>query len=163
MTVYRLSPACDVGDVEEGKVYVVRVQGFADFGTFVYLNDRIKGLIHKSNVKTRHQEGETVFVRVRQIRKNGNIDLEEIVPTRYNTETVAKKLTVDKNPPGLNYHAGGNTHQSESTLGMHYNQAGGDGRPAALQKGELLGAWREDNPYSAEMLIKKVEELSRHL
>lgn len=78
-------------------------------------------------------------------------------------ETVAKKLTVDKNPPGLNYHAGGNTHQSESTLGMHYNQAGGDGRPAALQKGELLGAWREDNPYSAEMLIKKVEELSRHL
>ena len=93
MTVYRLSPACDVGDVEEGKVYVVRVQGFADFGTFVYLNDRIKGLIHKSNVKTRHQEGETLFVRVRQIRKNGNIDLEEIVPTRYQTETVAKKLS----------------------------------------------------------------------
>ncbi|WAI01513.1 DHH family phosphoesterase [Methanogenium organophilum] len=93
MTVYRLSPACDVGDVEEGKVYVVRVQGFADFGTFVYLNDRIKGLIHKSNVKTHHQEGETLFVRVRQVRKNGNIDLEEIVPTRYNTETVAKKLS----------------------------------------------------------------------
>ncbi len=95
MTVYRLAPpACDLGDVEEGKVYVVRVQGFADFGTFVYLNDRIKGLIHKSNVKTHHQEGgETLFVRVREVRKNGNIDLEEIVPTRYRTETVAKKLS----------------------------------------------------------------------
>ena len=93
MTVYQLSSACDVGDVEEGKVYIVRVQGFADFGTFVYLNDRIKGLIHKSNVKTNHKEGETVFVRIREVRKNGNIDLEEIVPTRYQTETVTKKLS----------------------------------------------------------------------
>lgn len=78
-------------------------------------------------------------------------------------ETVAKKLTVDKNPPGLNYHEGGNTHQTESTLGMHYNQAGGDGRPAALKKSQLLGAWQEDNPFEVDALVKKVEELSRHL
>tara|TARA_R100000406_G_scaffold6803_1_gene4414 strand:+ start:10972 stop:11397 length:426 start_codon:yes stop_codon:yes gene_type:complete len=78
-------------------------------------------------------------------------------------ETVSKKLTVDKNPPGLNYHAGGNTHQTESTLGMHLNQAGGEGRPAALKKSELLGAWHEDDPHSVSNLIKKVEDLSRHL
>ena len=80
-------------------------------------------------------------------------------------DTVSKKLTVDKNPPGLNYHEGGNTPQTGSTLGMHLNEAGGDARPAALKKSEgtLLGAWREDDPYSVDNLIKKVEDLSRHL
>jgi hypothetical protein len=46
---------------------------------------------------------------------------------------------------------------------MHWNQAGGDGRPAALKKSELLGAWKEDNPHGVDALIKKVEELSHHL
>ena len=79
-------------------------------------------------------------------------------------DTVQKKVVMAKNPPGLNYHEGGNTHQTESTLGMHYNQAGGDGAPAALKKSsQLLGAWKEDNPHGVDALIKKVEELSRHL
>ena len=77
--VYRLGATCDLGDVEEGKTYVGRVQGFATFGTFVQLNDRIKGLVHKSNVKTEHKERETILVHVRAIRSNGNIDLEEVV------------------------------------------------------------------------------------
>jgi len=76
-------------------------------------------------------------------------------------ETVAKKLTVDKNPPGLNYHEGGNPHQTGSTLGMHVTD--GKGESAALKKSELLGAWKEDNPYGVDALVKKVEELSRHL
>ena len=45
VTVYRMGPGCDLGDVEEGKVYIGRVQGFANFGTFIQLNDRVKGLV----------------------------------------------------------------------------------------------------------------------
>jgi len=91
MIVYRLGTPCGLSDIEEGKIYEAKVQGFANFGTFVYLNSRVKGLVHKSNIKTRHSEGETVFVKVLSIRSNGNIDLEEVVPTRYRLETVTKK------------------------------------------------------------------------
>ena len=91
MTVYRLGAPCGLSDIEEGKIYEAKVQGFANFGTFVFLNSRIKGLVHKSNIKTRHTEGEMIFVRVLSIRSNGNIDLQEVVPTRYTLETVTKK------------------------------------------------------------------------
>jgi archaea-specific RecJ-like exonuclease len=91
--VYRLGATCDLGDVEEGKTYAGRVQGFATFGTFVQLNDRIKGLVHKSNVKTDHKERETILVHVRAIRSNGNIDLEEVVIPVYQVRSIEKKST----------------------------------------------------------------------
>ena len=49
--VYRLAAGCDLSDVEEGKIYLGKVQGFATFGMFVQLNDRIKGLVHKTSIK----------------------------------------------------------------------------------------------------------------
>ena len=75
---------------------------------------------------------------------------------------VEKKLITDDNPPGLNYGANANPHQTGSTLGMHVNDGGGD-KPAALRKSQLLGAWKEDNPFSANALVEKVEDLSRRL
>ncbi|NYT08184.1 MAG: DHH family phosphoesterase [Methanomicrobiales archaeon] len=93
VTVYRMGPGCDLGDVEQGKVYIGRVQGFANFGTFVQLNDRVKGLVHKSNIKTRHKERETILVKVRNIRENGNIDLEEVTYPVYTVEIVERKST----------------------------------------------------------------------
>ena len=77
--VYRLAAGCDLSDVEEGKIYLGKVQGFATFGMFVQLNDRIKGLVHKTSMKADHKEKDSVLVRVRQIRPNGNIDLEELL------------------------------------------------------------------------------------
>ncbi len=90
--VYRLGVNCDLEEVEEGKTYIGRVQGFAPFGAFVQLNDRVKGLVHKSNVKMQHRERDPIIVRVIQIRSNGNIDLEEVTPTVYHTQTVVKKM-----------------------------------------------------------------------
>ena len=89
--VLRLSLNCDLGDVEEGKIYIGKVQGFATFGTFVLLNDRIKGLVHKSNGKVQHNERDTIFVKVLGIRNNGNIDLEELIIPHYSVEEVEKK------------------------------------------------------------------------
>ncbi|KUG15363.1 hypothetical protein ASZ90_014978 [hydrocarbon metagenome] len=93
VTVYRMGPGCDLGDVQEGRVYIGRVQGFANFGTFVQLNDRVKGLVHKSNIRTQHKERETILVKVRQIRSNGNIDLEEVTYPVYTVEVVEKTST----------------------------------------------------------------------
>jgi len=89
--VYRLGATCDLEDVEEGKIYSGKVQGFANFGIFVQLNDRVKGLVHKSNIKIQHKEREPILVKVLQIRSNGNIDLEEVTPAVYHSQTVVKK------------------------------------------------------------------------
>jgi archaea-specific RecJ-like exonuclease len=91
--VYRLGTGCDLAEVEEGNVYQGKVQGFATFGMFVQLNDRIKGLVHKSNVKAEHKERDSILVRVRQIRPNGNIDLEEIQIQVYQVQNIERKST----------------------------------------------------------------------
>ncbi|MHB8163978.1 MAG: DHH family phosphoesterase [Methanoregula sp.] len=91
--VYRLGTGCDLADVEAGNIYQGKVQGFATFGMFVQLNDRIKGLVHKSNVKAEHKERDSVLVRVREVRPNGNIDLEEVQYQVYQVENVERKST----------------------------------------------------------------------
>jgi RecJ-like exonuclease len=91
--VYRLGAGCDLSDIEEGKIYQGRVQGFANFGMFVQMNDRIKGLVHKSNIKAEHKERDAILVRVRQIRPNGNIDLEEVQIQVYQVQSLDRKST----------------------------------------------------------------------
>jgi RecJ-like exonuclease len=92
--VYRLGATCDLSDVSEGMIYQGKVQGFANFGMFVQLNDRIKGLVHKSNMKAEHKERDTVLVRVRGIRPNGNIDLEEMIIQVYQVQNIERKSTI---------------------------------------------------------------------
>ena len=96
--VYRLGPGCEVDDIVEGQVYLGKMQGFATFGTFVLLNDRVKGLLHKSNVKTEKKERDQILVQVNQIRPNGNIDLREVqLPEgSYETQLVTKKITLSR-------------------------------------------------------------------
>jgi RecJ-like exonuclease len=91
--VFRLGATCDLAEIEEKKIYLGKVQGFANFGMFVQLNERIKGLVHKSNIKAEHREQDTILVRVRQIRPNGNIDLEEVQIQVYQVQNVDKKST----------------------------------------------------------------------
>jgi len=91
--VFRLGAGCDLADVTKGNIYQGKVQGFATFGMFVQLNDRIKGLVHKSNVKSEHKERDSVLVKVREVRPNGNIDLEEVQHQVYQVENVERKST----------------------------------------------------------------------
>ena len=92
--VYRLGAGCDLSDIEEGKIYQGKVQGFANFGMFVQMNDRIKGLVHKSNVKAEHKEKDSILVRVRGVRPNGNIDLEEVQIQVYQVQNLDRKSTI---------------------------------------------------------------------
>jgi RecJ-like exonuclease len=56
------------------------VDGFADFGVFVNVGDDVTGLLHRSELPTRPEnldwnDGDAVFVQVKGVRENGNIDL----------------------------------------------------------------------------------------
>ncbi|UPW00648.1 OB-fold nucleic acid binding domain-containing protein [Halorussus gelatinilyticus] len=63
-----------------GRYYSGTVDGFAEFGVFVNIGDRVTGLLHKSELDQRldsldWDEGQTVFVQVTGVRDNGNVDL----------------------------------------------------------------------------------------
>lgn len=63
-----------------GRYYRGDVDGFADFGVFVNIGSGVTGLLHRSELPTRPEnldwdEGEAVFVQVKGIRDNGNVDL----------------------------------------------------------------------------------------
>jgi RecJ-like exonuclease len=63
-----------------GRYYKGTVDGFADFGVFVDLARGVTGLLHRSELDQRletldWESGDTVFVQVKNVRNNGNIDL----------------------------------------------------------------------------------------
>jgi hypothetical protein len=73
-------------------------------------------------------------------------------------ETITNKGAVfDKNPPGLTTKVPHQYSATGSTLSSHIT-GGSD-----IRKSELLGAWREDDPFSINAIVNEVEELTRHL
>jgi len=62
------------------RFYRGSVDGFAEFGVFVNIGDRVTGLLHKSELDQRLESldwdpGDAVFVQVQNVRDNGNVDL----------------------------------------------------------------------------------------
>jgi len=63
-----------------GRYYKGTVDGFAEFGVFINISDRVTGLLHKSELDRRldsldWDDGDAVFVQVTGVRDNGNVDL----------------------------------------------------------------------------------------
>ncbi|WP_136688049.1 OB-fold nucleic acid binding domain-containing protein [Halorhabdus amylolytica] len=63
-----------------GRYYRGSVDGFAEFGVFVDIGKEVTGLLHQSELDSRlesldWQPGDTVYVRVTNVRDNGNVDL----------------------------------------------------------------------------------------
>jgi RecJ-like exonuclease len=63
-----------------GRFYRGTVDGYAEFGVFVDIGDRVTGLLHRSELDQRLESldweaGDNVFVQVKNVRDNGNIDL----------------------------------------------------------------------------------------
>jgi RecJ-like exonuclease len=63
-----------------GRYYNGSVDGFAEFGVFVDIGDSVTGLLHESELDQRLENldwepGDTVYVQVKNVRDNGNIDL----------------------------------------------------------------------------------------
>ncbi|WP_247009457.1 DHH family phosphoesterase [Halorientalis litorea] len=63
-----------------GRFYRGTVDGYAEFGVFVDIGDSVTGLLHRSELDQRLESldwepGDSVFVEVKSVRDNGNIDL----------------------------------------------------------------------------------------
>lgn len=91
-TVHILSPECDTRELEIGKIYEGKVQGHANFGVFVDLNPQLRGLIHSSNLNFIPEIGDNLFVEVKNIAQNGNIELLIRTPKEYQVIQVEKQL-----------------------------------------------------------------------
>ena len=68
------------GQLTAGRYYHGTVDGFADFGIFVDIGERVTGLLHRSELDSRLESidldsGDTVYVQVQNVRDNGNVDL----------------------------------------------------------------------------------------
>jgi RecJ-like exonuclease len=94
--VHILDQACDTGDVVVGDIYQGKVNGLANFGAFVDLNDHVRGLAHNKYLKFKPEVGDTIFVSIRNVAPNGNIELEPVELKDYNTVEVDKDLPVSK-------------------------------------------------------------------
>ncbi|MFB6128340.1 MAG: OB-fold nucleic acid binding domain-containing protein [Halorhabdus sp.] len=67
-------------ELTPGRYYRGTVDGFAEFGVFVDIGESVTGLLHESELDSRlesldWQPGDTVYVRVTNVRDNGNVDL----------------------------------------------------------------------------------------
>jgi len=82
--LYHLDETCGLGDIEEGNAYAGYVNGTADYGVFVSLNDSVSGLIHESNLASPLEVGEETKVRVEEIRDDGNLSLTPVHMHDYN-------------------------------------------------------------------------------
>lgn len=73
--VYSLGVACNLGNVEIGKTYIGVVDDIANFGAFINLNDRVRGLARTNTFISKPEIGEKILVKVNNIQANGNIEL----------------------------------------------------------------------------------------
>jgi len=67
-------------ELTRGRFYRGSVDGIADFGVFIDIGDHVTGLLHESELDRRlesitWQPGDTVYVQVKNVRDNGNVDL----------------------------------------------------------------------------------------
>jgi len=90
--VHVLSSECDTRELEVAKTYKGKVQGHANFGVFVDLNPQIRGLIHSSNLTFTPELGDKIFVEVKNIAPNGNIELLVRTPKDYQVIQIEKQL-----------------------------------------------------------------------
>jgi RecJ-like exonuclease len=94
--VHVLDPACDTGDLVIGDIYQGKVSGIANFGAFVDLNDRVRGLAHNRYLQSKPAVGDALFVCVRNVAPNGNIELEPVEIKEHHLITVEKDLPLSK-------------------------------------------------------------------
>ncbi len=90
--VHLLGAECDTRELEVGKTYEGKVQGHANFGVFVDLNPQIRGLVHASNINFSPEVGDKIFVDIKNIAPNGNIELLPKSIKEYQVIEVEKQL-----------------------------------------------------------------------
>ncbi len=94
---YLLKNSCGLEEVKLNRIYMGRISGITDIGVFVNLNKRLRGLIHKRNLRNiRLKENDEIFVKVEGIRPNGEIDLNLAHNKNYTIIEVSKSAPLLK-------------------------------------------------------------------
>ena len=162
--VHILSPECDTRELEIGKIYEGKVQGHANFGVFIDLNPQMRGLIHSSNLSFTPEIGDKIFVEVKNIAQNGNIEFLLRSPKDYQVIYVEKQLPRRKTIELTKYigkliHLSGEVIQIKQTGGptiFSISDEDGTVQCAAFEKaGE-----RAYPEIKAEMIVKVIGEPS---
>ena len=70
----------DPDQLHSNRYYRGTVDGYAEFGVFVNIGESVTGLLHRSEIDQRleslpHDTGDELFVKVQNVRSNGNVDL----------------------------------------------------------------------------------------
>lgn len=92
--VHVLDNSCNQDELEVGKMYLAKVNNHADFGVFVDLNSNLRGLIHSSNLNIKLEEKAPVIVQVKEIRRDGKMDLIPRVIKDYQIVEVEKSISI---------------------------------------------------------------------
>ncbi len=93
---YLLKNSCGLEDVRINRIYLGKVSSVTDIGAFVNLNKRLRGLIHKRNLKAKLNEDDEVFVKVENIKPSGEIDLALTENKNYQIVEVSKNAPLLK-------------------------------------------------------------------
>jgi|APHM01.1.fsa_nt_gi Archaea-specific RecJ-like exonuclease, contains DnaJ-type Zn finger domain len=137
-----------------GRYYRGTVDGFADFGVFVDLASGVTGLLHRSELDRRletldWESDDTVFVQVKNVRDNGNIDLGWSIrqsssefrgseihdPTGANDGEPVESASNDNTNAGLT---------TEATATPSVSRGGSDGNAATVKRTPAVTSTDED-------------------
>ncbi|PSP87540.1 RecJ like exonuclease [Halobacteriales archaeon QS_4_69_34] len=78
--VYDLAADCAAEDAETGALYRATVNGVVPYGVFVDLAEDVSGLVHESELDGEYRVGETLVVRLIEVRENGDLGFAEVDP-----------------------------------------------------------------------------------
>ncbi|WP_248897166.1 DHH family phosphoesterase [Haloplanus halobius] len=92
--VYDLAPDCTADDVELGDYYHAVVNGVVPYGVFVDISDNVSGLVHESNLSDEYELGDSLLVRLDEIKENGDLAFVEADLDDYRTVAVDHQPTV---------------------------------------------------------------------
>ncbi|AKB84109.1 DHH family phosphoesterase [Methanococcoides methylutens] len=94
--VHVLDDSCNQDELEVGKLYQAKVNNIANFGVFVDMNSNLRGLIHSSNLSTPLEPGDQVVVEVKEVRRDGKMDLIPRHVKEFNIVEVEKSIPIRK-------------------------------------------------------------------
>ncbi|MFW6018273.1 MAG: OB-fold nucleic acid binding domain-containing protein [Halapricum sp.] len=158
-----------------GRYYKGSVDGFAEFGVFVDIGDSVTGLLHESELESRldnldWEPGDTVYVQVKNVRDNGNIDLgwsirqsdEEfrgklIDDPAFDEPKLPEEIEADESDTGVEAdESGTDTAGTRKTTGRH--EAGDIRARQAASSGPEAGQTRAAAAEDVEELSSEVAE-----
>ncbi|WP_254537759.1 DHH family phosphoesterase [Halomarina litorea] len=96
-TVYDLAPDCTTESVDVGEHYHAAVNGVVPYGVFVDVSDHVSGLVHESVLQGEYGVGDSLIVRLDEVRENGDLSFSEATLEDYQTEAISDEsdVTVD--------------------------------------------------------------------